>query len=110
MRVVGLQAGRRLSESILQLLRFAGLVALAQLLAGQSYLQVTEALLLCWRMIPATQVSSEQHPAGNQSVGKRCWEQPHGSQTVPMPSSILVSSCLRSSQAAVQHGASGITH
>lgn len=78
MKVVWLQAGRWLSESIFQLLLFAELMALAQLLPGQSYLQVTEALLLCLKRIPATQVSSKQHPAGNQFVGKRCWKQPHG--------------------------------
>lgn len=45
MRVVWLQAGRRLSESILQFLVFPGLMALARLLPGQSYLQVTGALI-----------------------------------------------------------------
>lgn len=43
MRFVWLQAGRKLSESILQLSLFTGLLALAWLLAGQSYLQVTGA-------------------------------------------------------------------
>lgn len=45
MGVVWLQAGRRLPESILQPLLFAGLMALAQLLPGQSYLQVRGALI-----------------------------------------------------------------